>query len=69
MSATREIPLFQVDAFAAETFSGNPAAICPLEAWLPDDVMQAIALENNLSENADKGKGACGTGKGTPGRV
>jgi len=52
MSATREIPLYQVDAFAAETFAGNPAAVCPLEAWLPDEVMQAIALENNLSETA-----------------
>ena len=52
MSATREIPLYQVDAFAAETFAGNPAAICPLDAWLQDDVLQAIALENNLSETA-----------------
>ena len=52
MSATREIPLYQVDAFAAETFAGNPAAVCPLEAWLPDEVLQAIALENNLSETA-----------------
>ena len=52
MSATREIPLYQVDAFAAETFAGNPAAICPLDTWLPDEVLQAIALENNLSETA-----------------
>ncbi|MHA1600645.1 MAG: PhzF family phenazine biosynthesis protein [Alphaproteobacteria bacterium] len=47
-----EIPIYQVDAFASEVFAGNPAAVCPLEAWLPDDVMQAIALENNLSETA-----------------
>src|SRR5262249_11737100 len=46
------IPLYQVDAFAERPFSGNPAAICPLETWLPDDVMQAIAAENNLSETA-----------------
>jgi PhzF family phenazine biosynthesis protein len=47
------IPLYQIDAFVtAEPFSGNPAAVCPLEAWLPDTVMQAIAAENNLSETA-----------------
>jgi len=47
-----EIPIYQVDAFASEVFAGNPAAVCPLEAWLPDDVMQAIAAENNLAETA-----------------
>lgn len=47
-----EIPIYQVDAFASQMFAGNPAAVCPLEAWLPDDVMQAIAAENNLSETA-----------------
>lgn len=47
-----EIPLYQVDAFAERAFAGNPAAICPLESWLPDDLMQSIALENNLSETA-----------------
>jgi len=46
------LPLFQVDAFSARVFGGNPAAVCPLEAWLPDADMQAIALENNLSETA-----------------
>src|SRR5258708_38194056 len=46
------IPLYQVDAFADRPFTGNPAAVCPLEAWLPDEVMQAIAAENNLSETA-----------------
>lgn len=47
------IPLYQVDAFVTERpFSGNPAAVCPLDAWLPDEVMQAVAAENNLSETA-----------------
>src|SRR2546423_4009662 len=46
------IPLYQVDAFAEGPFTGNPAAVCPLDASLPDDVMQAIAAENNLSETA-----------------
>ena len=49
---TTEIPIYQVDAFASRLFAGNPAAVCPLDAWLPDAVMQAIALENNLSETA-----------------
>lgn len=47
-----KLPLFQVDAFADGVFSGNPAAVCPLDAWLTEDVMQAIAAENNLSETA-----------------
>jgi PhzF family phenazine biosynthesis protein len=42
----------QVDAFADRPFTGNPAAVMPLEAWLPDETMQAIAMENNLSETA-----------------
>jgi PhzF family phenazine biosynthesis protein len=46
------IPLYQIDAFADGPFTGNPAAVCPLDAWLPDAVMQAIASENNLSETA-----------------
>jgi PhzF family phenazine biosynthesis protein len=47
------IPLYQVDAFVTgEPFTGNPAAVCPLDAWLPDSVMQAIAAGNNLSETA-----------------
>ena len=46
------IPIYQVDAFAERAFGGNPAAVCPLETWLPDAVMQAIAAENNLSETA-----------------
>jgi PhzF family phenazine biosynthesis protein len=47
-----EIPCFQVDAFSPRPFAGNPAAVCPLEAWLPDAVMQSIAAENALSETA-----------------
>ncbi len=47
-----EISLYQIDAFASKLFEGNPAAVCPLDAWLPDDVMQNIAAENNLSETA-----------------
>lgn len=44
------IPIYQVDAFTDRLFSGNPAAVCPLELWLPDDILQNIAAENNLSE-------------------
>jgi len=47
-----EIPLYQIDAFTGRLFAGNPAAICPLERWLDDGLMQSIALENNLSETA-----------------
>ena len=43
---------FQVDAFAERVFEGNPAAVCPLDHWLDDDVLQSIAEENNLSETA-----------------
>lgn len=46
------LPFFQVDAFADRPFSGNPAAVMPLDHWLDDGVMQAIAAENNLSETA-----------------
>src|SRR4051794_27326538 len=46
------IPLYQIDAFADRPFTGNPAAVCPLDAWLPAETMQAIAAENNLSETA-----------------
>ena len=47
-----KIDLYQVDAFASKPFEGNPAAVCPLEAWLDDALLQAIAAENNLSETA-----------------
>src|SRR3954454_8919385 len=46
------LPLYQVDAFADAVFAGNPAAVVPLESWLPDAVLQAIAAENNLAETA-----------------
>jgi len=46
------IPIYQVDAFAEKLFEGNPAAVCPLENWLDDDILQSIATENNLSETA-----------------
>lgn len=46
------ISFYQVDAFATAPFTGNPAAIMPLDRWLGDDVLQAIAAENNLSETA-----------------
>lgn len=45
-------PIYQIDAFASHLFSGNPAAVCPLDAWLDDTIMQSIAKENNLSETA-----------------
>src|SRR3546814_12679591 len=47
-----ELRLVQVDAFADRPFTGNPAAVVPLDAWLADETMQAIAMENNLSETA-----------------
>ena len=43
---------YVVDAFTDKVFGGNPAAICPLDRWLPDEVMQNITMENNLSETA-----------------
>lgn len=50
--AKKPIPIFQVDAFAASLFQGNPAAVCVLDHWLRDDLLQAIAAENALSETA-----------------
>jgi PhzF family phenazine biosynthesis protein len=47
-----KIPMWQVDAFAAQAFAGNPAAVCVLDNWLADGVLQSIAAENNLSETA-----------------
>ena len=61
MTDIKTLRLFQVDAFirpaqrianSGVIFSGNPAAVVPLEQWLPDQLMQAIAAENNLSETA-----------------
>lgn len=47
-----KLPLYQVDAFTDRVFGGNPAAVCPLAEWLPDETLQALAAENNLSETA-----------------
>ena len=47
-----KIKMFQVDAFTSELFSGNPAAVCLLDEWLPDKLMLSIAAENNFSETA-----------------
>jgi PhzF family phenazine biosynthesis protein len=47
-----KIKFYQIDSFAEKTFTGNPAGVCPLNAWLPDAVMQNIAMENNLAETA-----------------
>ena len=47
-----KIPLFQIDAFTDTLFKGNPAGVCPLESWLDDPTLQAIAAENNVSETA-----------------
>lgn len=52
MSAARRLPITQVDAFADRPFTGNPAAVMPLEEWLDDATLQAIAAENNLAETA-----------------
>src|SRR5215213_5672567 len=46
------LTIYQIDAFTKEVFKGNPAAVCPLTEWLPDETMQRIALENNLAETA-----------------
>ena len=45
-----KLTIYQIDAFSDKPFFGNPAAVIPLEQWLPDKTMQAIAEENNLSE-------------------
>lgn len=47
-----QIEIYQVDAFAEQVFTGNPAAVCPLNAWIEDDLLQKIAQANNLSETA-----------------
>ncbi|MFN8413681.1 MAG: PhzF family phenazine biosynthesis protein [Anaerolineales bacterium] len=47
-----KLPLYQVDAFTDEIFRGNPAAVCPLENWLPTETLQKIAMENSVAETA-----------------
>ena len=44
-----KLDIYQVDAFAKEIFKGNPAAVCPLDEWIDAELMQKIALENNLA--------------------
>jgi PhzF family phenazine biosynthesis protein len=48
----KTIPIYQIDAFTDRLFRGNPAAVCPLDLWLPDEILQSIAAENNLAETA-----------------
>lgn len=43
-------PIYKVDAFTSHLFGGNPAAVCPLDEWLPDEIMQKLGAENNLAE-------------------
>src|SRR3954466_3567896 len=45
-------PIYKVDAFTLRLFGGNPAAVCPLNEWFPEETMQKLAAENNLSETA-----------------
>lgn len=47
-----KLKIYHIDAFAEKLFSGNPAAVCPLDKWLSDDKMKNIAMENNLAETA-----------------
>lgn len=47
-----KLKLYQIDAFSDRSFSGNPAAVCPLHEWISEDLMQKIAMENNLAETA-----------------
>jgi PhzF family phenazine biosynthesis protein len=48
----KSVPIFQIDAFTCGPFTGNPAAVCVLDEWLSDNLMQKIAMENNLAETA-----------------
>src|SRR3954447_16031188 len=50
--STMKIPYYEVHAFTSLLFAGNPAGICLLEEWLPDNLLQQIAAENNLAETA-----------------
>lgn len=47
-----ELSFYQIDTFTDQIFNGNPAAVCPLNSWLPDHILQSIAIENNLSATA-----------------
>jgi PhzF family phenazine biosynthesis protein len=52
MEAHMRLPIHQIDAFTEKPFLGNPAAVMPLDEWLSDELMQSIAMENQLSETA-----------------
>jgi PhzF family phenazine biosynthesis protein len=52
LGGAMKLSIYQVDAFTKELYKGNPAAVIPLDEWLPDELMQKIGLENNLSETA-----------------
>ena len=45
-----KLKLYQIDAFTGKLFGGNPAAVIPLKKWIPDELMQQLAMENNLAE-------------------
>jgi len=47
-----ELDFYQIDAFAEKPFEDNPATVCPVDSWPPDEIIQSIAGENNLSETA-----------------
>jgi len=47
-----KLKIYQIDAFTDKLFGGNPAAVCPLENWPTDEILQNIAIENNLAETA-----------------
>ena len=49
---SNSLTIYHVDAFTSNLFGGNPASVCPLQTWLPDEIMQQLAAENNLSETA-----------------
>jgi predicted PhzF superfamily epimerase YddE/YHI9 len=59
-----ELPIYQLDAFTSHVFRGNPASVVPLDRWLPDDVLQSIAMENNQAETAFFVARGSGTGTG-----
>ena len=46
------LPYYHVDAFTSQAFRGNPAGVCPLEQWLPDEILQAMACEHQLADTA-----------------
>lgn len=48
-----KISVYQIDAFTQDVFGGNPAAVCPLDRWIADDLMLSVAAEDNLAETAD----------------